>query len=193
MATGASDLSYGFPQPKPFMEPVVDLNELTERIRRAADRENGVHAFTPSAGGPAGGGSPFSGNLPTQIESALTADILDQAKQMLPGARRKNDVPTTVPKVLRPLYRNQGGFNGVMIEIIERLVTANRQLAEQVGQWRDWAEAMGQESAQNRAWAATTDQRLEAFRDERLVEMEVRLNRLEEQLARRETPSSTAA
>ncbi len=177
------------------MEPAADLNELTERIRRAADRENGANAVAPNASGPVPGVPPLSEALPAFMVSALTADILDQAKQMLPRAHRKNEVPKTVPKLLRPLYRNQGGFNGVMLEVIERLVTANRQLAEQMGQFRDWADAVGQDSVQNRAWAAAMERRLEAFRDERLVEIEVRLNRLEQQHAPTENrpPNSPAA
>lgn len=162
------------------MEPVAEMNELMERIRRAADRENGASAASPGVGGAGSDLPPLSETLPRFMVSALTVDILDQAKQMLPSARRKNEVSKTVPKLLRPLYRNQGGFNGVLLEVIERLITANRQLAEQMGQFRDWAEAVGQDSLQNRAWATATDLRLEAFRDERLVEIEVRLNRLEQ-------------
>ncbi len=161
------------------MEPVAEPNELIERIRRAADRENGASAPGPGAGGPGPDLPPLSEALPRLMVSALTIDILDQAKQILVRAHGKNEVSKTVPKLLRPLYRNQGGFNGVLLEVVERLITANRQIAEQMGQFRDWAEAVGHDRMQSRAWATATDLRLETFRDERLVEIEVRLNRLE--------------
>ncbi len=163
------------------MEPVAEPNELMERIRRAADRENAAQAATHGAGGSAGEARPpLSETLPRFMASALTIDLLDQAKHLLPSAHRKNEVPKNVPKLLRPLYRNQGGVNGVLLEVVERLVTANRQLAEQMAQLRDWSDAVGQDSLQNRAWATATDLRLEAFREERLLEIEVRLNRLEQ-------------
>jgi predicted nucleic acid-binding Zn-ribbon protein len=51
---------------------------------------------------------------------------------LIARAREKITVQAWIPVFLRPLARNQGGYNGILLEAIERLGDGNRELREEI-------------------------------------------------------------
>ena len=171
------------------MKPAVELDELVERIRRAADLENGPVAgatnddFTSSGLPPVPEpalppsstlSSPSTGNAVSRPES-----LLDQAAAWLQNGRRKNQVSGSVPKLLRPLFRNQGGFNSVLLEAVERLVEVNRnlrqqnfELQERMMDFHAWAHAVAETGLGNRGWMEAAAARLQSFKQEQSEQVE---------------------
>ena len=144
------------------MEPPVEINELMERIRRAVNAQRRAEGqpddpsprLIPVAiSGPLP--IPAAPDLPPRDEpgrEALEA-ALAEAASMLPRARQKTDVSAGVPKILRPLYRNQGGFNGILLEASGRLLEANRLLELQNSQLRERLGALEAAVARQHDWA----------------------------------------
>ncbi len=151
------------------MEPSIELDELMERIR-AATRESAQGASQPGSAlplmlepvpSPPPAAAPGTLNGQDDLELALA-----EAASMLPRARRKTEVSAGVPTVLRSFFRNQGGFNGILLETVNRLLDANRLLQQQnmqlqtrlttleqiSAQQHDWAAAVSRAQAQQREW-----------------------------------------
>ncbi len=189
------------------MKPAVELDELIERIRNGAERENGLAASArQDASVPTDMPSVPGAVLPPPapaLASASTGDaasrpesLLDQAAAWLQGGRQKNAVPDSVPKVLRPLFRNQGGYNSVLLEAVERLVEVNRRLRQQNFELQErlmyfdaWAHSVAQTSAENRDWMLAAAARLEAFPSE---EASLQPTRAQSQFVQDETARSAA-
>ena len=147
------------------MEPSIELDELMERIR-AATRESDLDVAQPAA-------ETVFPSVPESVPMPPPPVLADQdalelalaeAASMLPRARKKTEVGAGVPAVLRSLFRNQGGFNGILLETINRLLDANRQLQERVSalervsaQQHDWAVAVSRLQEQQRAWMQTAE------------------------------------
>ncbi len=152
------------------MEPPIELDELMERIR-AATRDSAQGLSQPGSALP-----PLPEPVPMPPPPAAPAGAwpgqddlavaLAEAASMLPRARQKTEVRAGVPTVLRSLFRNQGGFNGILVETFSRLLDANRQLQQQnvqlqarvaaleqtAPQRQDWAVAMSRAQEQQREW-----------------------------------------
>ena len=107
------------------MEPPVELDELMERIRAAAAR-------------------PGQPSIPGTLSALITPPVPDAAQEraalelalaeaaaLLPKAGKRTAVRASVPKILRPLYRNQGGFNDTVLELFDCLLEVNQQLRRQ--------------------------------------------------------------
>lgn len=56
---------------------------------------------------------------------------LAEVAVLLPRAREKSMVSDRVPPWLRPMFRNQGGFNGVLLETCSRLATVSQHLGQE--------------------------------------------------------------
>lgn len=162
------------------MEPAVEVKELMERIRLAAERENSASNTDPGLGGSSPESDSRDEPSPRFITSAINEGVVDHLERLLPRAHQKNAVSGGVPKLLRPLFRNQGGFNAVMLNVAECLVSLTLQIVEQLGGFHEWADSVRQETTRNRSWIAATNVRLQSFKDERLIQIEARLNRLEQ-------------
>jgi len=198
LATDAPELSYGPPERNNPMEPVVELKELTERICLAAERANSANYSDPGFKGSWPESASREETLPQFITAAINDGTLDNLERLLPRAHQKNAVSGSVPKLLRPLFRNQGGFNAVLLNVAECLVSLARQIVERMGTLHEWADSVGQEMARNRSWVAATEIRLQTFKDERLIQIEARLHRLEQsnrhdESRRLDNPSNSGA
>ncbi len=123
------------------MKSQVESAELTQRIRREA-RRHGQIAFPPKVA-PEPGDAAGAGALPpapvfaaAQPGGFSCESLLAQVGNMLERARGKTTVRKGVPKLLRPVYRNQGGYNDIVLEALERLREANRLLMSENVQLR---------------------------------------------------------
>ena len=111
---------------------------------------------------------------------------LDEAASLLPRARKKITVSESAPGLLRPLLRNQGGFNHILLEALERLVEVNRQLQHQNQElhgrlvaMQGWMNTAARTSALDHDWMLAVENRLRGLPPERLAQWEERLERLE--------------
>ncbi len=132
----------------------ADPGELLERIRREARRHQ---QDVPSPAAPASYGDAESSPLPAAPVFAMPPpggfsceSLLAQTASMVERARGKTTVRKSVPKILRAFWRNQGGYNDIMLEALERLRKANGLLAAENIQLRghvhrqtEWMEAAG--------------------------------------------------
>ena len=146
------------------METPIELSELMERIRALAaapDGANGVSSETPAR--------PIGTALPPPLEAPPAPEIstgddrervaFDQvsaeAAAMLPRARQKTEVSRFVPKTFRPLCRNQGGFNGILLETLERLLKASEHLQRENLELHLRLEKLEAAAARQHAWTDT--------------------------------------
>ena len=107
---------------------------------------------------------------------------LEEAADMVPRARKKITVSGSVPGVLRPLLRNQGGFNNILLEALDRLVEVNRQLQRQNRELHErlvamhgWMNDAAHASSLDRDWMQAVENRLRGLTEERLADIEARL------------------
>ncbi len=77
---------------------------------------------------------------------------LAEAASMVPRAREKLLTSPSLPGVLRPLFRNQGGFNGILLGASSRLVEAGQQLARENERLRERVEVLSRHLAEQSAW-----------------------------------------
>ena len=123
------------------MKSQVESAELTQRIRREARRQGNI-AFPPKAS-PESANAADAGALPpapvfaaAQPGGFSCESLLAQVGNMLERARGKTTVRKGVPKLLRPIHRNQGGYNDIVLEALERLRESNRLLMSENMQLR---------------------------------------------------------
>ena len=111
------------------MDFQVDPAELTERIRQEARRHRGDASTAPAASdAEASLLPPAPVFVPTPPGGFSCESLLAQTAAMVERARTKTTVRKSVPKLLRALTRNQGGYNDIVLEALERLREANRLL-----------------------------------------------------------------
>ena len=123
------------------MEPPTELNDLMERIRAAVKAAQ--HTALPADDSArAAVSNTVAGNAARAAEiqrgSSRCADagIAHRGAgggcfHAAPAREKKTEISAGVPKILRPVYRNQGGFNGIALAAMERLVEASRHLQSQ--------------------------------------------------------------
>ncbi len=142
----------------PTMKSQVEPGELTQRIRREARRHKNID-FPPPA--PASESANDALGLPpapvfaaSQSGGFPCESLLAQVGNMLDRARGKTTVRKSVPKLLRPVYRNQGGYNDIVLEALERLRESNRLLMHENAQLRlhvqrqtEWMQAVERQFA----------------------------------------------
>ena len=145
------------------MDSPVELNELMERIRSlsAAPRADDGTAADASTR-PVGPALPPTLDTPTaptispgDDRERVAFDLAStEAASMLPRAREKTEVSASVPKMLRSLYRNQGGFNGILLEALERVLGASQNLQRETLQLQARLEALEAAAARQHEWMA---------------------------------------
>ncbi len=150
------------------MEPSIELDELMERIRAATREANQGVAQTGSALPPVPESVPVSPrhaapDMPNGHDDL--EQVLAEAASMLPRARQKTEVSAGVPAALRSLFRNQGGFNGILLETVGRLLDANQQLQQQNTQLQVRLDALEQTVAQQHDWAVAVSRIQERQRE----------------------------
>lgn len=183
--------------------PPLPTSLIAERIARAV-RETGASGQRTTADVARGELPPVPEAVSAPVVASATAEgaspganryPLDEVANQLARAREKIAVPGGVPGWLRPFYRNQGGFNFVLLETLERLLEANRQLEGKNQELRQrvmamsaWMNNVAQTSRLDHEWMSAVDDRLRQADPGRLVELETRLAALE-----RERTSSPCA
>ena len=116
--------------------PEIDVNELMERVRRAAAENSAL----PDASRPQGPDARATAAallraIPPPPASALPAawaSIKDQIAALLDRAYVKNQVSSWIPAIFRGLFRRQGGFNRAALETLSILAETTEQLNDRV-------------------------------------------------------------
>lgn len=136
------------------MKSQIDSAELMQRIRREARRHESLAFPSGTAPDQANGGDgrtlpPVPVFAAAQPGGFSCESLLAQVGNMLDRARGKTTVRKSVPTLLRPLARNQGGYNDIVLEALERLREANRllmvenvQLRLHVQRQTEWMQAV---------------------------------------------------
>jgi O-antigen chain-terminating methyltransferase len=188
-----------------------DVDELMEHIRLAA-----ADALPHQNGGDAKPAQPASQEMPAAVlddfppAPALPSlrpitppdpVPLAEAAGMVPRAREKLTVRQEVPGILRPMFRNQGGFNGILLETCGRLVEASQQLSREnellrvrvdslTDYLRDqggWLAALGGVANEGRHWMHTAGLRLDLMQQQQAGFEEnarIHMERQQEQIER---------
>ncbi len=142
----------------PTMKSQVEPGELTQRIRREARRHENI-AFPPSAPPSANTGDALA--LPPAPVFAASQSgefsceyLLAHINHMVDRARGKTTVSKSVPKLLRPVYRNQGGYNEIVLAALDRLreltrllMAENAQLHLHIQRQTEWMQAVEKQFA----------------------------------------------
>ena len=126
----------------------VGVDEVAEHLRQEVRRLNGG-AAPPASGAevsPPGAAFPLPPSLPPPPSDALFLEgIAAEAGNLISRARFKLTVKPGVPKWLRPLFRNQGGYNEVVLktldllgDIVCRLAAENERLREHAIRQEAW-------------------------------------------------------
>ena len=112
------------------MKPQIEPGELMQRIRREARRPENL-MFPADAISPNGDAAPMP---PVPVLAVAQSggfsceSLMAQVGNMIDRARDKSAVRKDVPRWLRPLFRNQGGYNDIVLEALTRLRETNRHL-----------------------------------------------------------------
>lgn len=176
--------------------PPLDTTELVDRIRLAARQANGglrrVSAESIARGELPPAPEPLP-PPPLPPRSVAKADPhaafefpLQEAAGMLPRARQKITVDRSIPAMLRPLFRNQGGFNNILLEALTRLVDVNgrlqrqnQELYEGLMELRGWLDFAARKSSADHDWMLAVENRLRGITEARLSALEERLDQRE--------------
>ncbi len=176
------------------MIPPLSRHQLADRIRVAARQTEGSGRFVTAASIAKGELPPAPEPLPPPSVKPVTETRrpgapefpLDEAAAMLTRARSKITVSDATPGILRPWYRNQGGFNFIVLEAAERLVEINRQLQrqnqalhERVMAAEKWMTEAAQSSRQQHDWMLAVENRLNGITSARLAALDERVAALE--------------
>lgn len=154
--------------------PDIDVSELMERIRLEAAKVQ--HMQVTNA--PVAGTSPLALPQPPPVFRFPPAKTLKSRKEkldsLLARAREKTEVKG-IPKLLRRLFRKQGGFNRLLLEATSVLVQTNDILVEQVrglqaaqASWEQqsqWSQQTFQSRLERWSEQLRWNQQLNAFRE----------------------------
>ena len=170
----------------------LEPNQLADRIRQAARQASGSQRRVTADSIARGELPPIPEPLsppPTPVRNPPNATLapsreypLEEAADMVPRARRKIAVSGSVPGLLRPLLRNQGGFNHILLEALDRLVEVNRQLQRQNQELHErlmalhgWMNDAAHTSSLDHDWMQAVENRLRGVTEERFDVLEARL------------------
>ena len=142
--------------------PEIDVNELMERVRAEVRRRN----LAPLQGN----GSDRSGSsilppvrflapLPRVAAPRKVDTKEERLANILERARQKTEVSRRIPKLLRRLFRKQGGYNKLLLESVAILTKTNvelnkrlRELAVDFELQNRWLADLGKSREDDAAW-----------------------------------------
>lgn len=145
-------------------DPEINVVDLMQRIRRMA-REARPSEGPDELARQLAQLPPFPSDSPPppralQLGRDVIPELKEAAADLLTRARRKTEIETSLPQLLHPLRRNQGGFNGILLELARHLAETNVGLQGQIYELQDhlaaqraWLEASTRERRSEAAWA----------------------------------------
>src|SRR5204862_417081 len=119
--------------------PEIDVNQLMERIRAEVARRRDLGLLQRNGSGHAvSPGLPqvhFLAPLPPMV-SPRRIDVKEgRLTSILQRAREKTEVSKRIPKLLRRLFRKQGGYNKLLLESVAVLTGTNVELNKRFQEW----------------------------------------------------------
>ena len=124
------------------MKSREEVDALAEHIREEV-RRHGDRLPTPTAPAetpPAERPMPEVPVVPASNGSPSATDaLLAETGRLIAQAQSKTQVHGSVPKPLRPFWRNQGGYNSAVLRTVETLRDTNQQLAAENARLREQA------------------------------------------------------
>ncbi len=146
--------------------PQIDVNALMERVRREAARTASPD-FGSTARSTSGRRVPLPSipnmHAPPALRLSDPFELKkDRLEQLLKKARGMIEVSSRIPKLLRSLFRRQGGFNRAVLETISVLGKTNIQLSRRVQelmivaeQQNHWLRTFATQHQAQAAWMKT--------------------------------------
>lgn len=153
--------------------PGIDVAELMQRVRAEAAK------IAQRTGGPRDGNGAAGPSLlpavrvlpppPAPVSIRPVNFKRERLEDLLKSAREDSAAPKWVPKPLRGLFRDQGGFNRRVLDMITSLVKTNseltnraRELSSAVEAQSRWLNVLADRRAADGAWMRAAEQRLGA-------------------------------
>jgi SAM-dependent methyltransferase len=143
--------------------PEIDVNQLMERIRAEVARRRDLGLLQRNGSGD--GVSTvlpqlhFLAPLPPMVSPRGTDVKEERLTSILQRAREKTEVSKRIPKLLRRLFRKQGGYNKLLLESVAVLtrtnVELNKRLQELAGAFEiqnRWLSDLSSARDANAAW-----------------------------------------
>ena len=112
--------------------PEIDVNQLMERIRAEVARRRDLGLLQRNGSGHAVSTVlpqvHFLAPLPPMVSPRRIDVKEERLTSILQRAREKTEVSKRIPKLLRRLFRKQGGYNNLLLESVAVLTRTNVEL-----------------------------------------------------------------
>src|SRR5215475_966734 len=112
--------------------PEIDVNQLMERIRAEVARRRDLGLLQRNGSGHAVSAVlpqvHYLAPLPPMVSPRRIDAKEERLTSMLQRAREKTEVSKRIPKLLRRLFRKQGGYNNLLLESVAVLTRTNVEL-----------------------------------------------------------------
>ena len=172
-----------------------EVVDLMEKIRHPADEavlnQNGARHEAASPAAAEDWPLIAAGNFPAPPPAPAFAAFppvdpvpLAEAATLVPRAAEKLAVHQGIPGVLRPMFRNQGGFNGILLQTCGRLVEVSEHLQQENVDLRARLDAIADHLREQNSWLAGLAQANTESRQWRRI-VQGQFARVEQQLAQR--------
>ena len=143
--------------------PEIDVNQLMQRIRAEVARRRDLGLLQRNGSGHAVSTVlpqvPFLAPLPPMVSPRRIDVKEERLTSILQRAREKTEVSKRIPKLLRRLFRKQGGYNKLLLESVAVLtrtnVELNKRLQELAGAFEiqnRWLSDLSSARDANAAW-----------------------------------------
>ena len=119
--------------------PEIDVNQLMERIRAEVARRRDLGLLQRNGSGRAVSTVlpqvHFLAPLPPMVSPRRIDVKEERLTSILQRAREKTEVSKRIPKLLRRLFRKQGGYNNLLLESVAVLTRTNVELNKRFQEW----------------------------------------------------------
>jgi len=119
--------------------PEINVNQLMERIRAEVARRRDLSLLQRNGSGRAVSTVlpqvHFLAPLPPMVSPRRIDVKEERLTSILQRAREKTEVSKRIPKLLRRLFRKQGGYNNLLLESVAVLTRTNVELNKRFQEW----------------------------------------------------------
>jgi len=119
--------------------PEINVNQLMERIRAEVARRRDLGLLQRNGSGRAVSTVlpqvHFLAPLPPMVSPRRIDVKEERLTSILQRAREKTEVSKRIPKLLRRLFRKQGGYNNLLLESVAVLTRTNVELNKRFQEW----------------------------------------------------------